>query len=60
MFDSEIKKKPITFKPQTARKSSLQGLPVTERTVNGMGAEERRERVNFFFVESACLRRALN
>jgi hypothetical protein len=28
-----------TFNPQTARKSSLHGLPVIDRTVNGIGAD---------------------
>ena len=49
-----------TLRPQTAKKSSFHGFPVTDKTVNGIGAEASRVRVNFRFSESACLSRALS
>ena len=47
-----------SFKPQTAKKSSLQGLPAMVRTVKGTWAVARRVRVSFLLLESACFRRA--
>lgn len=47
-----------SFKPHTARKSSLQELPVMDRTVNGTWAVARRVRVSFLLLESACFRSA--